>query len=283
MPSAHEAPTPHAALRTVLICHAESRLNRQAVARWLASFSNLAGIVLIDERGTRTRSRVRHEVRRIGWLRFLDVIAFRVYYGLVLARRDARWLTAALDAVERRYPPVPDSTRLLVTSDPNSVETRDFLQGLAPDLAIARCKRLLEPGIFGVPRLGTFVLHPGICPEYRNAHGAFWALAEDDLDNVGLTLLKVDPGVDTGPVYGYFHCALHETRESHIVLMTRLVIENLDAIRDRLLEVVAGTATRIDTRGRRSAVWGQPWLSKYLRWKAQARRRQRAGVVARVP
>lgn len=283
MPSAHEPPPQHPAFSTVLICHAESRLNRQAVARWLASFSNLAGIVVIDEQGTRTRSRVRHEVRRIGWLRFLDVIAFRVYYGLILGRRDARWLADALDAVERRYAPVSDSTRVLVTPDPNSAEAREFLQGLAPDLAIARCKRLLKPEIFGIPRLGTFVLHPGICPEYRNAHGAFWALAENDLDNVGLTLLKVDPGVDTGPVYGYFRCALDETRESHIVLMTRLVIDNLDAIRDRLLEVVAGTARPIDTTGRRSAVWGQPWLSRYLRWKTQARRRQRAGVVARVP
>src|SRR5436309_328007 len=31
-----------------------------------------------------------------------------------------------------------------------------------------------------LPARGTFVLHTGICPEYRNAHGCFWALARSE-------------------------------------------------------------------------------------------------------
>jgi hypothetical protein len=281
MPSAPDPGGDAARLRSVLICHAESRLNREAVARWLNSFTDLAGIVLIEERGTQARNRVRFEVKRIGWLRFLDVLAFRLYYGLVLGGQDDQWLTRELDRVERRFPPLPGSVRVLRTADPNAPAVREFLAALAPDLAIARCKRILREPIFAAPRLGTFVLHPGVCPEYRNAHGAFWALAEDDLDRVGLTLLKIDKGVDTGPVYGYFTVPLDEVNESHIVLMTRLVTENFDRIRDRLLAVAAGTAARIDTTGRPAAVWGQPWLTKYLRWKRAARRRN-AGAVARI-
>jgi methionyl-tRNA formyltransferase len=130
-----------------------------------------------------------------------------------------------------------------------------------------------------VPTHGTFVLHPGVCPEYRNAHGAFWALARRDLKNVGLTLLKVDAGVDTGPVYGYYTYDFDETRESHIVVMTRLALDNLDRLRDRLLEIWRGTAERLDTAGRPSATWGQPWLTSYLKWKWDARqRRARAGA-----
>ena len=278
MPEGPTAPRP----RSVLVCHVESRLNREAVARWLASFTDLAGVVVIEEKGTRTGNRIKHEVKRIGWWRFLDVIAFRLYYQVFLGSHDARWLTEAIDAVERRFPPVPSTTRILTTADPNSEAVRAFLQELAPDLMVVRCKRMLKESIFSVPKVGAFVLHPGVCPEYRNAHGAFWALAEDDLDNVGLTLLKIDKGVDTGPVYGYYYCALDEVNESHIVLMTRLVLDNFDAIRDRLLDIVAGRATRIDTTGRRSAVWGQPWLTKYLACKRRARRRRHADAVARV-
>ena len=47
-------------------------------------------------------------------------------------------------------------------------------------------------------------MHPGICPEYRNAHGCFWALANRDLNKVGMTLLRIDKGVDTGPTFGYY-------------------------------------------------------------------------------
>jgi methionyl-tRNA formyltransferase len=115
-------------------------------------------------------------------------------------------------------------------------------------------------------------MHPGICPEYRNAHGCFWALANGDPDNVGMTLLRIDRGVDTGPVFGYFRVNPADRSESHIVLQHRTVLDHLDAIRDRLLQIAAGTASPIPTSGRPSAVWGQPWLTAYLRTRRGARR-----------
>jgi hypothetical protein len=266
--------------RAVLMCHVESRLNREGVARWLASFTDLVGMVVIDERGSHTRTRVRKEVERIGWLRFLDVLAFRAYYGLFLNGRDSAWVTRTLDDLGTRHPAVPATCEQLVTHDPNGPDVQAFLERLQPDFMVARCKRILKERIFAVPRAGTYVLHPGICPEYRNAHGCFWALAKRDLDKVGLTLLRIDKGVDTGPVYGYFSYPFDEVAESHIVVMTRVVTDNLDAIRDRLLDAVAGRATPIDTRGRPSGVWGQPWLTAYLRWKRAARKKRNARAVA---
>jgi Formyl transferase len=258
----------------VLVCHAESRLNREGIARWLASFTDLVGLILIEEGRSQTWARVRREVRRIGPLRFLDVIAFRVYYRLMHARTDALWLTGQLDRLACRYGDLPPTVEKLRTGDPSSPEAAEFLRRLAPDLMIARCKRILKEHVFAIPGTGTFVLHPGVCPEYRNAHGAFWALAERDIGKVGLTLLKIDRGVDTGPVYGYYSYEFDEEHESPLVIMMRLVLENLDRLRDKLLEIHRGTAVPLDTRGRPSRVWGQPWLSRYLRWKREARRRR---------
>ena len=257
-------------------------MNRDGMARWLASFSDLAGVVVIEETPSRAAVRVRHELKRVGLLRFLDVLAYRLYYAARVARGDATWLRQALTALATRYGAVPASTRVLHTRDANSREVEEFVRGLGPDLVVARCKHLLKERVFAIPRDGTFVLHPGICPEYRNAHGCFWALAKRDLSKVGATLLKIDKGIDTGPVYGYYSYDFDEVRESPIVIMTRVVLENLDAIRDKLLEIHAGVATRLDTAGRRSAVWGQPWLSSYVQWKWNARRRRYASPVARV-
>jgi len=66
------------------------------------------------------------------------------------------------------YPEVTESTPVLLSA------AQEFLCKAAPDLTIARCKFILKESIFAVPRDGTFVMHPGICPEYRNAHGCFW-------------------------------------------------------------------------------------------------------------
>jgi methionyl-tRNA formyltransferase len=215
----------------------------------------------------------KREIKRVGLLRFADVIAFRAYARLRLAGRDAAWKASELQRLQARYPADLASVPSIVVSSPNTDECRGFMQRLQPDLAIARCKVILKRTIFEVPRAGTFVLHPGICPEYRNAHGCFWALTRRDLDRVGMTLLRVDPGVDTGPVFLHGTYDFDEVEESSSVIQYRAVFENLDAIGRVLKAIARGDAVEpIKTEGRQSAVWGQPQLTAYLRWKWNARR-----------
>jgi hypothetical protein len=260
-------------MRTVLICHLDDALNAQGLARWLASFTDLAGLVLLRESKQRLWRRVRREVRRVGPLRFFDVLAFRLYYRVALRGRDRRWEEEKLAELCRTYPPLPAATQVLTVSSPNLPEVEAFVRGLAPDLMLARCKTLLKERLFTLPARGTFVIHPGICPEYRNAHGCFWALARGDLDRVGMTLLRIDRGVDTGPVYGYYHCDYDGRHDSHIVIQHRVVFDNLERLRDKLLEVGRGEARPLDTAGRASGEWGQPWLTAYWRWRRRAARR----------
>lgn len=250
-------------MRTVLICHEEDRLNRVGLARWLGSFCNLAGIVVLRETPERKRRRVKREIERVGWVRFVDVLAFRAYYSAFLASRDRAWEEALITRLCADYS--DPETKELITSTPNTPEAEAFIRECAPDVIIARCKTLIAARVFTIATVGTFVMHPGICPEYRNAHGCFWAVANGDTDNVGMTLLKIDKGIDTGPTYGYFRVR-PRANESHIVLQHRTVFDNLGEIRKALEQIVAGKAVRIDTAGRSSAEWGQPWLTKYFEW-----------------
>ncbi|HEU4630404.1 MAG TPA: formyltransferase family protein [Gemmatimonadaceae bacterium] len=271
-------PTP----RTFLICHRGAVLHEEGLARWLAAETELTGVLVIDEDRATVARRARRQLRRDGLLRFLDVLAFRAYYLALLRGADRRWTEGVVARLSAAYPPVPASVPRLTVRSPNSREAEDFLRACAPDVTLALCKNLLKKSVFTIPRHGTFVLHPGICPEYRNAHGCFWALVQGDLENVGMTMLRIDEGVDTGPVYGYFRCAFDELRESHLRIQHRMTFDNLEGILALLREIVAGRARPIDTTGRRSAVWGQPWLSSYLRWRLAARRRASARLRAAV-
>jgi hypothetical protein len=257
-------------MRTALICHHDAPLDGEGLARWLGSFSTFAGTVVIREPGGRLKKRIRREVARVGALRFLDVLAFRAYYALAHAAGDRRWEAHELARLRARYPVMPDAPAIDVAS-PNAAEAEAFLRTQQPDLVIARCKTLLKEQVFTIPALGTYVMHPGICPEYRNAHGCFWARANGDYGNVGMTLLRIDKGVDTGPVYGYFRVQA-DAAESHVITQHRAVHDHLDAIRDRLLAIAAGAASPIATDGRKSAAWGQPWLTAYVRMRARGDR-----------
>jgi len=259
-------------MKTLLICHEDSALDRDIIPRWLASFSDLVGVVVLKEPKSSRLQRIRREIRRSGLLRFLDVLAFRLYYRLRSARKDRAWEATVRSELQRRYPEPAGEANILHTESPNSQDAERFIRAAGPDIVIARCRTLLDEKIFSIASTGTFVLHPGITPEYRNSHGCFWALANRDLDRVGMTLLRIDAGVDTGPVYAYYSYDYDERRESHAVIQKRMVLENLDAVRDKLLAVHGGDAVPLDTTGRESGAWGQPWLTKYVRWKLAARK-----------
>jgi folate-dependent phosphoribosylglycinamide formyltransferase PurN len=256
-------------MRTAVICSESSVFNRQVLPAYLASISDLVGIVAIEDKPTDTLRRIRHEWRRSRW-RILDVLAFRLYYRARLAHRDAAWIHSRAAQELARFASI-EGVPVHRTADPNSLESRAFLESVAPDLAVAACKTILPPEVFNVPRLGTFVVHPGICPEYRNAHGCFWALSRRDLERVGATLLKIDAGVDTGPVYGYYTSDVDERNESHRIIQLRVVYDNIDRIGEDLRRIAAGALQPIDTSGRSSSAWGQPRLTAYLRWKHAAR------------
>jgi hypothetical protein len=260
-------------MRTFLICHEEEILNRIALPRWLASFSTLAGMIVLRETSAQKWRRIRRELNRVGLCRFLDVLAFRLYYAAFIARADRDWEQQRLAELDRRYPEIPELTPILFSSSPNTPQAREFIRNAAPDLMLARCKFILKEEVFTIPKNGTMVMHPGICPEYRNAHGCFWASANDDLKRVGMTLLRIDRGVDTGPIFGHYRCHYDERKESHIVIQARTVFDNLDALQKKLLDVHEGRAVPIDASGRSSVAWGQPWLTKYLHWKWAARKR----------
>ncbi len=259
-------------MKTVLIYHENDEINREITARWMASFSDLAGIIILREKTQRMKTRVKRELKRVGYRRFLDVLAFRLYYKLYLAKKDEAWRAETVEKFKRMYPELKE-VPTLTTHSPNSPEAETFLKEIAPDIMVARCKTLLKKRIFTLAKVGTLVFHPGICPEYRNAHGCFWALAQKDYEKVGMTLLQIDEGVDTGPTYGYYSYDYDALNESHIIIQTRVVTENLSALREKIEEIYAGTAQPLNVSGRESNVWGQPWLSEYRKIKNDARRR----------
>jgi hypothetical protein len=269
-------------MKTILICHDGADLHTVGLARWLASFSDLVGLVVLREKKKRVWRRIRREVKRVGIVRFLfQVMTFRLYYYIFLAKRDRIWKKEKLEELKKIFAAIPNNVPILYTYSPNSLASKKFIKQQSPDTMIAICKTLLKESVFSIPSTGTFTMHAGICPEYRNSFGCFWALANDDLENVGMTLLKLDKGVDTGPTYGYFRYDYDEVHESHYVIQHRVIFDNLEAVQNKLLDIHSGQAIPVEVSGRNSAEWGQPWLTRYFKWKLKARKRMRDQSITR--
>ena len=84
-------------------------------------------------------------------------------------------------------------------SDPSA---GDALRALGADLGVVWGTPLLKPELFEVPRLGCVNIHLAALPRYRGAGDVGLSEVLDGLAEVGVTVHRVDAGLDTGAILG---------------------------------------------------------------------------------
>jgi methionyl-tRNA formyltransferase len=76
----------------------------------------------------------------------------------------------------------------------------DEIRGLAPELLVlADYGRLVPPALLDLPRHGALNLHPSLLPRQRGASPIPAVILAGDPET-GVTLMRMDEGLDTGPI-----------------------------------------------------------------------------------
>lgn len=92
----------------------------------------------------------------------------------------------------------------LMVEQPTKVRTPEFaawLRGQEADVALVIAYgRILPKGVLDAPRRGCMNLHASILPKYRGAAPITWAVVEGEA-KTGVSLMQMDEGMDTGPVF----------------------------------------------------------------------------------
>jgi len=90
------------------------------------------------------------------------------------------------------------------------------LQTWAPDLiVVAAFGQILRPAVLDMPRYGCINVHASLLPRWRGAAPIQAAILAGDQES-GVTIMKMDPGIDTGPVLSQRSIAIapRDTAES---------------------------------------------------------------------
>lgn len=91
----------------------------------------------------------------------------------------------------------PETLRLTETPD----SARDILYNSEWDLFIvASFGKILPQELLDIPRHGTLNVHPSLLPQYRGASPIRSAILEDNQEAVGVTIMLLDAGLDSGPI-----------------------------------------------------------------------------------
>jgi methionyl-tRNA formyltransferase len=144
-----------------------------------------------------------------------------------------------------RAPPVKEAAvaRGLEVYQPTRVrngELAGWLEALQVDVAlVAAYGRILPPEVLATPTHGCLNLHASILPAYRGAAPIQWAIANGDTET-GVSLMRMDAGMDTGPVYAVRRLPIPEHMNSAELT---LALSELGAgmVGDEFLAAVDGT------------------------------------------
>ncbi|RMF95135.1 MAG: methionyl-tRNA formyltransferase [Gammaproteobacteria bacterium] len=116
------------------------------------------------------------------------------------------------------------------------------LRALAPDLmVVVAYGLLLPPSILSLPRRGCVNLHASLLPRWRGASPVQAAILAGDAET-GVSLMQMDAGLDSGPVYAAKRVAIGpeetagELAERLAALAAELLLEQLDGLLSGRLE-----------------------------------------------
>lgn len=105
--------------------------------------------------------------------------------------------------------------------------------------------------------------HSGVNPAYRGINGGYFALANGEPENFGVTLHLVDLGVDTGPILATnrIETAANDNIQTYMTLMAA---KSQDLVVDTMARVLAGDAKPLPKSPLPSAQYYAPTLGQYL-------------------
>ena len=210
---------------------------------------------------------IRGRMKRYGVLRAIDELAFHLYDRVFHRKRH-------FDFFNRKAEWFTDWPKIdCPTYDVDKIHSKkwlDYIEEQQPDIIFSVCcKVIFRPKLFNIPRLGTFVLHEGLTPEYKGLHTPIWALLNKEPEYVGYTMLRVNEGIDDGEVIiqdGY------ELKEGEDVrcwswVGHKAIIDGMDDMRNKLAEIdEKGSFEPLSIEGRKHGYYTWVPLSQFL-WK----------------
>lgn len=144
----------------------------------------------------------------------------------------------------------------------NGEEVISLLKALKPDAVIVNGTRIISSRVLNAAACPVINTHAGITPRYRGVHGAYWALANDDAKNCGVTVHLVDVGVDTGDVL--YQARVYPGKEDTFnTYPLHQISAALPLLLSALRDIENGTMMRSPSAGP-SKQWFHPTVCEYL-------------------
>jgi folate-dependent phosphoribosylglycinamide formyltransferase PurN len=216
----------------------------------------------IIEEPVARRILLKNRVRKLGLGAVISQLGFIAVIRPILKYQSAR----RINQLCKRHDLEPDqplATAITHVENINDPTSLGIIAAHQPKVIIVNGTRILKSATLQASPATFINTHQGITPQYRGAHGGYWALHEKDPNHCGVTVHVVDEGIDTGNVIAQA-LIQPEPQDSYVTypyLQTAAALPHLKAAVSAVLDETL-TSTTISGA---SAVWYHPGIWQYLK------------------
>ena len=230
----------------------------------IASHVNVECVVL--ENKVPAGRMIRRRIRKLGIATTVGQLLFMAF-NKIMSKRSKSRIRQLIERYQLDDGPITERLVRKVDSV-NSDEVVRLLKETRPDAVVVNGTRIISKNVLGSIDAPFINTHMGITPRYRGVHGGYWALANDDAENCGVTVHLVDPGIDTGGVL-YQDTIRVEAPDNfntyplhQIAKAIPLINAALDDVAHQRLEVSPGVEP--------SGLWSHPTLCQYVKHRIRS-------------
>jgi methionyl-tRNA formyltransferase len=158
---------------------------------------------------------------------------------------------------------IPQNCVIDVPSVNSDVAIRE-LQRRSPRVVVVNGTRIIQAKVLQSVNAIFLNTHAGITPMYRGIHGGYWALASGDPVNCGVTVHKVDTGIDTGAIIA--QASITPSAEDTFATYPFLQIASaIPLLKQAVRDALAGNLSVMPPRSGKSQLWSHPTAWQYLK------------------
>lgn len=197
--------------------------------------------------------------RRYGGVRLVDQMGFELFARVRAKIKDRKIENSA------SWKHVPALPHLTVNSLGGEALCQ-WIKGLNPELIVNLGAGLMDESVFSLAKWGAINIHTGILPKYRGINPIVWALCQGEPEQIGVTIHRIDRGIDTGAVLWQRHIPLDSslcTLESLTQHAYEEALEGIGSVLSHLKQ--QGCWPSLQIEGTRYPSYGYFGLTHYLK------------------
>jgi folate-dependent phosphoribosylglycinamide formyltransferase PurN len=247
----------------IIILTRKSPFNYYLVNR-IASEHKISGIVWETIPFKKKIAIMLKRLRRLGIWKVIDQLLLMLYIFIAEGSKNRRKLNSIFTGcnVNRLISQVPE----LPVKDINSPEVLSFINNINPELIIVSGTMLLKPALVNSLPGRIVNIHVGITPQYRGAHGGFWAVYNQEPEKAGVTVHLVDAGIDTGSIISQEVICTERDDTLHSIIYKQQKI-GADLVMKAIARYQEGDLEGYTKPDSTSQLYYSPGLTDYFKFK----------------